>query len=301
MNQPRLALLIGILCISIFPVLVRLNLVPSLSSAFYRMAIAAVLLVPYAIFTKQFKGYSLKLTALMVLAGVIMGSDVAVWNIAIVGSSATQATLLTNLAPVWVGIGSYFILQIKPTTNFWWGTLIALIGMVVLVGIDVFVELRFDQAFIFGVLSGVFYASYMLLSKRILQEVPVVAFMSITLLSSAIYLGIWCVISGEPLAGFSNWGWGVLLIQGIVCQLMAWLLISYATKYMRATRVSLSLLSQALLASLLAWMFLNEEINAQMIVGGIIVLIGIGITFFDSAGSSLEKFRKLKKGKQHNR
>ncbi|MBW3518972.1 DMT family transporter [Flavobacterium sp. NKUCC04_CG] len=295
MNQPRLALLIGIVCISIFPVLVRLNLVPSLSSAFYRMAIASVVLVPYAVFTKQFKTYSPKLMGLMVLSGIIFGSDVAVWNIAIVGSSATQATLLTNLAPVWVGIGSYFILKIKPTTNFWWGTALALIGMVVLVGVDVFVELRFDQAFVFGVLSGVFYATYMLLSKRILEEVPVVTFMTFSLLASAVYLGIWCVIAEEPLTGFSNLGWGVLLIQGVVCQLLAWLLISFATKHMRATRVSLSLLSQALLASLLAWIFLHEEINAQMIVGGVIVLIGIGITFFDTSGSSFEKFKKYRK------
>ncbi len=301
MNQPRLALLIGIICISIFPVLVRLNLVPSLSSAFYRMAIAAVVLVPYAVFTKQFKTYSPKLMGLMVLSGIIFGSDVAVWNIAIVGSSATQATLLTNLAPVWVGIGSYFILKIKPTINFWWGTALALIGMVVLVGVDVFVELRFDQAFIFGVLSGVFYASYMLLSKRILEEVPVVTFMTFSLLASAVYLGIWCVIAGEPLTGFSNIGWGVLVIQGTVCQLLAWLLISFATKHMRATRVSLSLLSQALLASLLAWIFLHEEINAQMILGGIIVLIGIGITFFDSSGSSFEKFKKYRKQRKLNR
>ncbi len=294
MNQPRLALLIGILCISIFPVLVRLNLVPSLSSAFYRMAIASVVLVPYAIFSGHFKRYSAKLMGMMILAGVIFGSDVAVWNIAIVGSSATQATLLTNLSPVWVGIGSYFILKIKPTPNFWWGTLLALIGMVVLVGVEVFVEFRFDQAFVFGVLSGVFYASYMLLSKRILEEVPVVTFMTFSLLSSSVYLGVWCLVSGEPLTGFSNLGWGILVIQGLVCQLLAWLLISFATKHMRATRVSLSLLSQALLASLLAWVFLNEEINLQMIFGGLIVLVGIAITFFDTTGSSFERFKKRK-------
>ena len=53
------------------------------------------------------------------------------------------------------------------------------------------------------------------------------------------------------------------------------------TAYARATRVSLSLLSQALLAALLAWMFLDEDISMKMISGGLIILFGIGITFID--------------------
>ncbi|MDX1767719.1 MAG: EamA/RhaT family transporter, partial [Arenibacter troitsensis] len=35
-TKPRIALIIGIVCISIFPVLVKLNYTPGLISAFYR-------------------------------------------------------------------------------------------------------------------------------------------------------------------------------------------------------------------------------------------------------------------------
>ncbi len=281
MTKPRIALIIGILCISIFPVLVRLNLTPGLISAFYRMLIAAVLVVPYALFTKQLKVYSPKTMLLLALCGVLFGSDVAVWNIAIQTSTATQATLLTNLAPVWVGVGSYFFLTNKPSRNFWIGTVFALIGMVVLVGVDVFLDLNFDQSFLFGILSGIFYAAYILLSKRVLDEVPVIPFMSYSLLMSSLFLGVLNFGMGSEFFGFSNEGWLVLVIQGVVCQLLAWLLLSYATQHMRATRVSLSLLSQALLAALLAWMFLDEDISMKMISGGLIILFGIGITFID--------------------
>jgi len=205
-SKPRIALFIGIICISIFPIIVKLNATPSLVSAFYRMAIAAAFVVPYAFFTKQLKRYNTKTMMLIVLCGICFGSDIAVWNYAIQGSSATQATLLTNLAPVWVGIGSYVFLKIKPLIS---------------------------------------------------------------------------LIAKSPFTGFGWYGWGTLLIQGIVCQLIAWLLISYSTKNMRATRVSLSLLSQAVLAALLAWYFLGEAITYQMILGGVIILIGIGITFIE--------------------
>ena len=281
MSKPRIALAIGVLCISIFPILVKLNLTPGLISAFYRMAIAAALLVPYVIITKKFKVTSRKAFFLAVICGVIFGMDVGVWNIAIQQSTATQATLLTNLSPVWVGIGAFLFLKDKPKRNFWIGTVVAIMGMVLLVGFDLFLNLDFNMAFVFAVLSGMLYAIYMLTSKQILGELEVMTFMTISLLSSTVSLGLLSYVLGEPFGGFSNEGWLVLIIQGVVCQLLAWLLISYATKYMRATRVSVSLLGQAVLASLLAWWWLDEQISAQMVIGGITLLLGIRLTFYE--------------------
>jgi drug/metabolite transporter (DMT)-like permease len=50
---------------------------------------------------------------------------------------------------------------------------------------------------------------------------------------------------------------------------------------MRATRVSVSLLGQAVLTTILAWLFIGEEISFQMILGGIILLFGIRVTFYN--------------------
>ena len=281
MTKPRIALVIGIICISIFPILVKLSLSPGVISAFYRMAIAAAILVPFTILTGKLKIPSLKIFLLTVLCGALFAADVAVWNIAIQESTATQATLLTNLSPVWVGVGSFFFLKNKPTINFWIGTAIAIFGMITLVGFGFFLKLDFDLAFVFAILSGVFYAVYMLLSKYVLYEVEVLPFITISTLSSAFFLAILSYVLGQPFTGFSNMGWFVLLVQGVVCQLLAWLLLGYATKHMRATRVSVSLLGQAVLTTILAWLFIGEEVSFQMIVGGIVLLFGIRITFYN--------------------
>lgn len=278
--KPKLALAIGIICISVFPILVKLQLTGGLISAFYRMAIAGALLLPYVIVTKKFKLPRAGILILAVLCGLLFASDVAVWNISIQESSATQASLLTNLSPVWVGIASFLFLKNKPATNFWIGTVIAVFGMITLVGFEFFLNLDFNAAFLLAILSGVLYAIYMLVSKNVLSEMDVLSFMMVTLITSTLFLGVVCLALNEPFSGFSNAGWLVLFIQGIVCQLIAWLLISYATQNMRATRVSLSLLGQAVLATILAWLFLDEKITFQMIVGGLILLLGIRITFY---------------------
>lgn len=281
--KPKLALALGILCISIFPVLIRLQLTNGLISAFYRMFIASILLLPYIIINRKFKLPPTTVTLLALVSGIVFATDIAIWNIAIQKSSATQATLLANLSPVWVGIGSFLVLKNKPSSNFWIGTAIALMGMVTLVGFETFAELNFDLAFILAVLSGMLYATYILISKNILSQVDVLSFMSIVLVSSSLFLGLVCEITAENFSGFSNTAWLVLFIQGAVCQLTAWLLISYSTQHLQATRVSLSLLGQAVLATLLAWLFLDEKMSWLRIIGTVFLLLGIRITFYNKS------------------
>lgn len=280
LTKPRLALFIGILCISIFPVIVRMNLTSGLISAFYRMVIATAIILPYAIYKNKLKIENYKILLPIIACGILFASDIAVWNISIQNSSATQATLLTNLSPIWVGVFSLLFLSFRPRKSFWLGTLIALIGMTVFVGVDTILNLQLDFAFFLGILSGVLYALYILVSKRVLEKMEVITFITYSMIVSTVFLFIMNLIFGEQFFGFSDNAWISLLVQGIVCQLIAWLLISYATQNMRATRVSLSLLSQAIFATILAALFVNEKITNIQIIGSVIILAGIATTFY---------------------
>lgn len=281
MTKPRIALFLGVLCISIFPVIVRMNLTSGLISAFYRMAIATAVILPFAIYKKKLHLEDLKMLLPIAVCGILFASDIAVWNISIQNSSATQATLLTNLSPIWVGIFSFIFLNYRPKKSFWLGTLIALTGMMVFVGINTILELKLDMAFFLGVLSGVLYALYILVSKKLLAKLEVITFITYSMIFSTVFLFLTNLYFGENFFGFSNKAWVSLLTQGIVCQLIAWLLISYATQNMRATRVSLSLLSQVIFATILAAVFLNEKITVVQMIGSIVILIGIATTFYE--------------------
>ena len=281
MTKPRIALFIGVLCISIFPVIVRMNLTSGLISAFYRMAIATAIILPFALYRKKLKVENLKVLLPILFCGILFASDIAVWNISIQNSTATQATLLTNLSPIWVGVFSLIFLNFRPRKSFWLGMVIALIGMTVFVGIETILNLQLDFAFFLGVLSGILYALYILLSKTVLEKIEVITFITYSMIFSTIFLLLINVVFGEQFFGFSNEAWISLLVQGIVCQLIAWLLISYATQKMRATRVSLSLLSQAIFATILAAIFVNENITSIQMIGSIIILAGIATTFYE--------------------
>ncbi len=292
MKKTRIALLIGILAISLFPVIVGMQLTSGLTSAFYRMAIAAVALVGYVSITGSFKVPSWQVAGLGVICGILFATDISLWNLSIQQSTATQGTLLTNLAPIWVGVIAFLFFKNKPRRSFWVGTAVAMVGIAIFIGVQVFLTLSFDRAFILGVLSGFFYALYILLSKHVLTKMEVVSFITLSSVSSALFLLAVNVIAGHTLWGFSTHAWVSLLIQGLVSQLLAWLLISYATKRMRATRLSLSLLSQVVFASILAWFILDEAITVEKLVGGLLILAGIAITFYEKKAVR-ETYRKM--------
>ncbi|MCF2518918.1 DMT family transporter [Dyadobacter sp. CY351] len=277
--NPRVSLLIGLVSISIFPVLVKWAPVSGITSAFYRMLFGFLFLLPGMLYTQKFNWPARNLWLPIVLCGIIFATDIAVWNLSIHYSNATQATLLTNLAPAWVGVGSFFFLNNKPKASFWIGTLIAVAGMVVLIGPAAFFEMRLDKGFALALLSGMLYASYMLISKPILNRLNIGSFMTISMAVSSVFLLIVCLMFGEPLWNFKPAIWTVFAVQGLICQLIGWLAISYAVQKMDAQRVSLSLLSQAVVTGLLAWVFIDEKITWQMILGGVIILTGIAITF----------------------
>jgi drug/metabolite transporter (DMT)-like permease len=279
MLNPRVSLLIGLLCISIFPVLVKWTPVSGLTSAFYRMFFGFMFLLPWLIVKRKFIWPDKKLLIPIALCGIIFATDIAVWNLAIHYSNATQATLLTNLSPVWVGIGAFLFLKDKPRVNFWIGTFIAVAGMVVLIGPSAFMEMRLDKGFALAVISGMLYASYMLVSKSVLNKIDIISFMTVSMAVSSVYLLMICLFYQTPLWNFSGTVWSVFVVEGLICQLLGWLTISYAIKKMNAQRVSLSLLSQALVTGILAWLFIDEAITLPMIIGGIIILAGIAITF----------------------
>jgi len=279
--NPRLSLFIGICFVSIFPVLVKVTPVSAVTSAFYRLAVAAVLFVLVAFLSKSFQRLTFYQYFLVAICGILFATDIAIWNKAINLSSATQASLLTNLAPIWVGIGAYFFLKDKPRINFWIGTLIAMFGMIMLVGLKYVINLSFDEGFVLAIISSIIYAVYIILSKRVLNDVNVLTFMSWSMVSAGVLLFIVSYSTHSELVGFSNSTWFSLITQGVICQFGGWLCISYSLKQMRANRVSLSLLLSVVFTGLIAWKFIDEEISFEMMIGGVLVLIGIAVTFVE--------------------
>lgn len=276
--NPKASLIIGIICISFSPIFVKLSVAPAITSGFYRIFFAWILLAPYCIIKGQLKIERKDLLVALV-GGMVFGADIAVWNLSLMKISATISTLIANLAPLWVGLLSFLILRTKSGASFWIGTSVAILGMVILVGYQQILHLQFNIGLILALIASLFYAIYIMITKGILQKISTVTFMFYNMLGASVFLLIISSFQHNEMLNFPTSTWLYLLGMGLVCQLAGWITINYSLNYLDATKVSVALLSQTVIAGIWAMIFLNEKLEFKEIAGSIIVLAGIAITF----------------------
>lgn len=276
--NPKTSLFIGIICISFSPIFVKLAGVSPVGAAFYRVFIAWLCLFPYCLIRRKLKIEKKQLFT-AIIAGVVFAIDIAVWNISLLKISATVSTLIANLAPVWVGLLSYILFKKLSGSLFWIGTVVAISGMIVLVGYEHIYHLELNTGILLAILASLFYATYILLTKNVMARINVFSFMFYSMLSAAIFLLFTNCIMSYNIVNFPLRVWGCFVGMGLICQLIGWLTINYSLRYLESTKVAISLLSQTVLAGILAAFLLNEKLAANEILGSIVVLAGIAITF----------------------
>ncbi len=185
--NPKASLIIGILCISFSPIFVKLAGGSPITSGYYRIFLAWLCLLPYCLAKRNLKiGRRDLMVAL--LGGVVFALDIAVWNLSLTKISATVSTLIANLAPVWVGLMTYFIFKKAAGRLFWIGTCVAITGMVILVGYQHLLALELNAGILLALLASLFYAIYIVITRGILQNISTVSCFTTCLPAACFYL-----------------------------------------------------------------------------------------------------------------
>jgi drug/metabolite transporter (DMT)-like permease len=173
----------------------------------------------------------------------------------------------------------YLLFKKKSGKLFWTGTFIAILGMVILIGYQNILYLHFNIGIPIAILASLLYAIYIMISKSVLQSISTLTFMFYNMLAASVFLLIICGIDQDNLTTFSVATWWVFIGMGVICQVLGWLTINHALRFLESTKVSISLLAQTALACFMATLFLNEKLGAKEFIGSAIVLMGIAVTF----------------------
>ena len=98
---------------------------PGPVSAFYRVLIAAAVLIPWRLAVtpkaRAVPADRRRARWTAVAGGVFFALDLALWNTAVMHTQAAVASLLGNLTPVFVGLLSWIVLARRPHRPFWIG------------------------------------------------------------------------------------------------------------------------------------------------------------------------------------
>jgi drug/metabolite transporter (DMT)-like permease len=272
-----LALALGIVCIALSAIFTRVAGVPGTVSAFYRVAIAAVILaIPFGgVLSERRVAVAPRVWWLAAAAGVFFALDLALWNTSLFQTSAANATLLANDAPIVVGLGSLVIFHAKLRLHYWAGLVLGLLGMTIIIGSDIFSRSNLGAGDVLALTAGVAYAGYLLSMQRIRAQLDTLSSLWIPGVTGAVLLLGFNLVTHESLFGFPLHSYLALLALGIISQVIGWLAINYALGHLPAAIVSATLLGQPVLTAVFAVMFLGEALGPGQMLGGLVALAGI--------------------------
>ncbi len=214
---------------------------------------------------------------LMIAAGLFFAGDLAVWHWSIVLTSVANATLLANLAPIFVTLAAWLLFGLRPTSTFLGGLAAALTGVVLLIGGDFRHSGHALAGDALGVITAMFYAAYQLTVTRLRAVASTARIMALSGTVTAAALLPVAALSAEPFFPATATGWVLLFGLALIAQVAGQSLIAYAMAHLPATLSSVGLLLQPVAAALFAWVLLGEALVALQVAGGVMVLVGIRI------------------------
>ena len=274
------ALMAGAVMISTAPLLIRWSEVGPVATAFWRLTLSLPFLWTWLLLRRpgppaERKPLSARDVLLLMLPGVFFACDQTLWYWSVDLTTAANATLLVNFAPLFVTPVACLWLHERVRASFPVGAVLAIGGVWFLMGASRALGGRHLTGDALGLGAAVFFAGYILTVKRLRGRHSAAAVMAWSSLACAPLLLAIALGTGEGLFGMTARGWLTVLALALVCHVGGQGLIAYALAHLPAGFSSVSLLAQPVVVALLAWGLLGEALSGGQVVGGLLVLAGI--------------------------
>ncbi|WP_374370174.1 DMT family transporter [Dongia sp.] len=264
-----LALFGGIVLSGLSPILVRLSPVDPGATAFWRLLMAAALMLCFARFSVRLP---LRVVGAVGVAGFLLAGDLVLWNMAIVSTTVLEATLLVMLYPLLVAAIEIFWLKRPLGWPLVAGGLIAFAGAAIMT-----LGPTAGQSSLYGnalaLIAAFFYAGSLLIIARYCRGHPIPAITFWQMLSAALFsLPTWAW--EDHFIPRSAEDWRFMTIYGVVT-FGGYLLINVGLTRIAASIAAILGYAQPVIATLIAYFLLAEMPSHVAMLGGAVVIAGL--------------------------
>ncbi len=272
-----LTLFVATFAVSWAAIFVKLSGAGPLPTAFYRVAIASLILAIPAIpklriSLGRLSGWD---RLMLICSGVALGLHFAVWITSLYYTTVSNSTILVATQPV-------FILaleamsgkeKIKPGSII--GIGLSLVGMVIISGGD----FNLGYQYILGdllALAGAFLAGlYLYIGRHIRAKIDNLSYIFPVYTISAVTLLLICAGYGENMVSFSARSWLFFILLALIPTVVGHSLYNWLLEYVPAHKVATTILGEPIGATILAIFFLNQIPGWWTAIGGVLILSGI--------------------------
>ncbi|MBD3219295.1 MAG: EamA family transporter [candidate division Zixibacteria bacterium] len=282
-NQAYLILFMAMLAVGWAAIFIRWceGLHPLLIS-FYRMAWAAVIILPFSLSRprKIFSGIAIRDLLIMLAVGLVLALHFASWITSLFYTSVASSTVIVTTQPIYVVILTVIFTSEKVGKLSIFAILIALAGAVI-VGWG---DMQFTREYIIGdllaLVGAICAAVYIFIGRIVRQRVENTAYIQIVYGSSAVFLLFMVLIFADFKMAFSFRFHIWLFLLGLVPTAFGHTLYNWALKRIRAYIVGTSILGEPLGASVYAWLIFGEIPTLTTYIGALFIFSGIAALFY---------------------
>lgn len=276
-SRTYLILLVAVFSVSWAAVLIRLTSAPALTIAFYRMALAALLLLPLV-----FLRYRTELHKMLsggwklgLLSGFLLGLHFAFWVTSLFYTSVASSVVVVATQPLFALAFSWIFLKEKGKPVTVLAILTAFAGVVIIALGD----LKLGKSQLWGdllaLLGALMAASYLTIGRNLRAKFHTVPYVFVVYSVAALTLAVLMVIFRESFDYRSGTNLLYFLLLAIVPTLIGHSLYNYLLKYVTAYTVGISILGEPVGASIWAFFIFGQRPTETVYWGGAFILCGV--------------------------
>jgi drug/metabolite transporter (DMT)-like permease len=272
---PYFVLGIALLAVSGGAIFARLADAPPLAIAAWRVGLALLVVMPFAVTGIVDASGSLRARACATGAGILLAAHFATWIASLEYTTVARSVLFVCTAPIWVAVIEFLAGRGTPARTTLVALVLALAGAAVVSGggRGGNAALRGDLLALAG---GVAMAGYFLLSRAAQTSLPFRTYLGIAYGVAAAVLWLAVLIADVPSSGFDAHTWWALAGMAAVSQLIGHSGYNWSLRHLSPLFVAVVSVGEPVLASLLAWWILDESLDWRTGAGGLLVLAAIG-------------------------
>lgn len=284
---PRAALAFGVLALSWAAILVRWAEAPPIAIAFWRMALATMILavVAAALRAPVFRSWRGIDWATGAAAALLLALHFGFWIASLEMTTVAASVVLVSMQPVFVAVLAWIVLHERPDSGAWWGIGLAIAGSVVIAGGDLALDRRALVGDLLALLGAIWISGYYVLARWLRATKDLVPYVTVIYGLTAAWLALG-LMAGEPCGGaaltaaggYDMTTWAALAGLAVGPTILGHSTMNYALRYLRAYEVNVAVLAEPVGATILAAWLLGEKPSPATLAGGGLVLAGILLT-----------------------
>ena len=274
----RLMVLLGVAGVSLSAVFVRWSTAPSLVLVLYRMAFSALLLAPLAVARRaEFRALRRRELLLSLLSGAFLGLHFVCYFEALRRTSIASAVVLVDTEVFFVALASALVLRKQLSRRAWLAVLTAFGGSVLVALADRSAGAGALTGDLIALTGALCMAAYTMLGTVCRRRLSTTVYTWLVYAASAGTVLLAALASSQPLTGWGPVNLLTALGMAVFCTLLGHSVFSWGLKFLPPAFISTVKLLEPVFASVWGLLLFAERPLPQVILGGGVILLGIGL------------------------